>query len=115
MPPRTNPLKLNKLQLKTLTLFQELAGVAGDSMRDESTGGTRVNGIPAPHGDHFHIGDAAVLARDATGLRNEGAWMALIRKGLAADGVFPFSITITPAGLGYDTGLRDKILHDPDH
>jgi hypothetical protein len=39
----------------------------------------------------------------------------LVRKGLAAAGVFPFSFVVTPAGLGYDTGIRDQILHGTDH
>ena len=54
------------------------------------------------------------MARDATGLRNEGVWRALERKGLA-QGDFPFSMALTPAGMDYDTGLADKILHRSDH
>lgn len=115
MAQRANPLKLNGLQLKTLTILQELAGDPGITERDEATGGTRIIGIPTPHGNHFHVGARVVMSRDATGLTNEGVWMALVRKGLAAAGVFPFSIVVTPAGLGYDTGLRDRILHGSDH
>ncbi len=37
--------------------------------------------MPAPHGDHFHVGNSVVLFRDATGLVNEGVWAALQRKG----------------------------------
>jgi hypothetical protein len=55
------------------------------------------------------------MSGDATGLVNEGVWLALVRKGLAAAGVFPVSIVVTPAGLGYDTGMRDEILHGSDH
>ncbi len=115
MPPKANPLKLNKLQLKTLAILQELAGDPGISERDEGTGGTRITGIPAPHGNHFHVGARVVMSRDATGLTNEGVWLALVRKGVAAAGVFPFSIVVTPAGLGYETGIRDQILHGADH
>lgn len=115
MPPRTNPLKLNKLQLKTLAILQELASDPGITERDEVTGGTRIVGIPAPHGNHFHVGSSIVMSRDATGLNNEGVWLALIRKRLAAAAVFPFSIVVTPAGLGYETGLRGQILHGADH
>lgn len=115
MPPKTNPLKLNNLQLKTLTILQELAGDPGITERDETTGGTRILAIPAPHGNHFHVGTRVVMTSDATGLQNEGVWLALVRKGLAAAGVFPLSIVVTPAGLGYETGLRDKILHGSDH
>jgi hypothetical protein len=115
MPPKANPLKLNKLQLKTLTILQELAGDPGITERDDVTGGTRIIGIPAPHGNHFHVGARVVMSSDATGLNNEGVWLALVRKGLAAAGVFPFSFVVTPAGLGYDTGIRDQILHGTDH
>lgn len=115
MPPKTNPLKLNKLQLKTLAILQELAGDPGIAERDETTGGTRITGIPTPHGNHFHVGARVVMSSDATGLNNEGVWLALVRKGLAAAGVFPFSIVVTPAGLGYETGIRDRILHGSDH
>jgi len=115
MPPKANSLNLNKLQLKTLTILQELAGDPGITEHDEVSGGTRIIGIPAPHGNHFHVGGRVVMTRDATGLNNEGVWLALVRKGLAAAGVFPFSIVVTPAGLGYETGLRDQILHGSDH
>lgn len=115
MPPKKNPLKLNALQLKTLAIMQELASDPTVGERDETTGGIRIIGIPRPHGDHFHVGGKVVLSRDATGLANEGVWMALVRKGVAAAGVFPFSIVVTPAGLAYDTGLADSILHGPDH
>jgi hypothetical protein len=32
MPPKQNPLKLNPLQLRTLTLLQALAGVPGNAV-----------------------------------------------------------------------------------
>lgn len=115
MPPKANPLKLNKLQLKTLTILQELADDPGITEHDESSGGTRIHAIPAPHGNHFHVGARIVMTSDATGLNNEGVWLALVRKGLAAAGVFPFSIVVTPAGLAYETGLHDRILHGSDH
>ncbi len=115
MPPRKNPLRLNKLQLKTLAILQELTRDPSITERDETTGGARITTIPAPHGDHFHVGAKLVLARDATGLTNEGVWLALVRKGVAAAGVFPFSIVVTPAGLGYDTGVADSILRGADH
>lgn len=115
MPPKRNPLKLNKLQLKTLVILQELAGDPGITRRDEASGGVQITTIPAPHGDHFHVGQKVVLARDATGLANEGVWLALIRKGLAGAGAFPHTITLTPAGLGYETGIAESILHAAGH
>ena len=56
------------------------------------------------------MGDAVVAARDASGLHNEAAWVALERKGLLKS-MFPMAAVLTPSGLGYDTGLADKILH----
>jgi len=110
MPPKRNPLNLNPLQLKTLTLLQALAGIEGHVLRKAEDGSVTVAGIPAPHGDHFHMGDAVVASRDATGLGNQAAWVALERKGLILSH-FPQGATLTPAGLGYDTGLADVILH----
>ena len=115
MPPTKNPLKLNKLQLKTLAILQELAGNPGVTRRDAASGGVQITAIPAPHGDHFHVGAKVVLARDATGLANQGVWLALIRKGLAGAGAFPHTIVLTPAGLGYETGVADSILHQAEH
>jgi hypothetical protein len=110
MPPKRNPLNLNPLQLKTLTLLQALAAIEGHVIRKEEDGSVLVAGIPAPHGDHFHLGDAVVASRDATGLSNQAAWVALERKGLIVSH-FPQGATLTAAGLDYDTGLGDSILH----
>ncbi|HEX9448777.1 MAG TPA: hypothetical protein VF920_12390, partial [Dongiaceae bacterium] len=54
MPPKTNPLKLNALQLKTLTLFQELAQMDGFASPTEQDGHVMISRLPHPHGDHFH-------------------------------------------------------------
>ena len=114
MPPKKNPLKLNVLQLKTLTLFQELARNPETSTRIEQTGEVAITAMPHPHGDHFHVGKAVVLSRDATGLANPAVWNALERKGLARSAL-PRGITLTPAGLDYDTGAAAKIIHRSDH
>jgi hypothetical protein len=114
MAPKKNPLNLNPLQLRTLTLLQELARLNGESAPEEPEGHVLVAGLPQPHGDHFHVGDAVVLTRDATGLGNEAAWMALERKGLIKS-QFPLAAVMTPAGLAYDTGLREQILHRSHH
>ena len=108
MPTKRNPLGLNALQLKTLTLLQELARITG------KTGPAEEAGIavrpPDPHGDHFHLGEAVVASRDATGLRNPAVWAALERKGLIRS-MYPHEAVVTPLGLNYETGLREVILH----
>ena len=70
--------------------------------------------LPHAHGDHFHVGDAVVSGRDATGLANEAVWTALERKGLIKS-LFPMAVVLTPSGLDYDTGLADQILHRHAH
>src|SRR5690348_2159956 len=104
MPPKKNPLSLNPLQLKTLTLLQELARLPGHGRPAEESGAVLVSNLPRPHGDHFHLGEAVVLSRDATGLANAAVWVALERKGLIKS-MFPAAALLTPAGLAYDTGL----------
>ena len=114
MPSKRNPLNLNPLQLKTLTLLQELARTAGKPAAEEEPGGVAISQLPNPHGDHFHIGEAVVAARDATGLRNPVVWAALERKGLIRPRL-PEAVILTPAGQDYDTGLRDAVLHRAAH
>lgn len=114
MAPKKNPLGLNALQLKTLTLLQEMARLGGRPAPDEPDGHILVSGMPHAHGDHFHMGDAIVRSQDASGLSNEGAWAALERKGLIK-AMFPIAAILTPAGLAYDTGLREVILHRGHH
>ena len=114
MPPRANPLKLNSLQLKTLTLLQAVAAQPEFAEADPTTGEMRIRRLPHPHGDHFHIGRHAVMTRDASGLDNPSVWAALTRKGLVRtyeDG----SYAVTEDGLSYETGMRNTILHGSDH
>jgi hypothetical protein len=114
MPPKHNPLKLNALQLRTLALLQALAQVRGIAQSGPQPGEVMIVRFPEPHGDHFHVGDAVVTTRDASGLYNEAVWNALTRKGLArAD--WPHSITLTPAALEYDAGPAGEILRAPPH
>ncbi len=114
MPQKKNPLNLNALQLRTLTILQQLARFPESSTTNEQTGEVMITNLPHPHGNHFHCGDAVVMTRDATGLRNEAVWKALERKGLARP-FFPFGIALTAEGLTYDTGLGSSILHRADH
>jgi hypothetical protein len=114
VPPKKNPLNLNALQLKTLTLLQELARLPGHARPAEQPGAVIVTNLPEPHGDHFHLGDAVVASRDATGLANPAAWAALERKGLIQSS-FPIAAVVTAAGMAYDTGLAGMLLHRAHH
>jgi hypothetical protein len=114
MPAKRNPLNLNPLQLKTLTLLQELARIAGTPEAADEAGGLAITELPHPHGDHFHLGEAVVAAKDATGLRNPSVWRALERKGLIRPKL-PEAVILTLLGQQYDTGIRDAILHRTSH
>ncbi|HEX4637286.1 MAG TPA: hypothetical protein VH189_13960 [Rhizomicrobium sp.] len=109
MPPKANPSKLNPLQLRTLTLLQAIAQIPG-AANPTPEGDTAITQFPHAHGDHIHLGDATVMARDATGLENENVWNALSRKGLIK-AAWPDQIALTPAGAAYETGIADQILH----
>lgn len=114
MAPRKNPLKLNKLQLRTLALMQELARHPDTSTHDAATGEALLTVLPRPHGDHVHVGGLVVSARDASGFGNEAVWVALQRKGLIRS-AFPRAVTLTKQGLAYDTGLSAPAAHPSDH
>jgi ribosomal protein S19E (S16A) len=114
MPPRHNPLKLNPLQLRTLTLLQALARDPAAARGGPGAGEVTVDRFPQAHGGHFHVGNAAVSAKDASGLYIDKVWHALERKGLArAD--WPHNITLTAEGLAYETGLAHEILGPSPH
>ncbi|MDP6602804.1 MAG: hypothetical protein QGG17_01270 [Rhodospirillales bacterium] len=108
------PIKLNNLQARTLTVLQELARHPETSTEDADTGNVLITQFPDPHGNHFHVGEAVVMAANATGLRNESVWKALERKGLAR-AFFPHGIALTPDGQAFDTGLGETILIRADH
>jgi hypothetical protein len=112
MPPVKNPLGLNNLQLKTLTILQE---VAADAVIDEASGEAMLDPLPRPHGDHFHVGHRVVFSKDASGLANRAVWVALERKGLIRPLAFPHALALTATGRGYQTGLGDQILHGHGH
>lgn len=111
---KPNPLKLNKLQARTLVLAQVIAREEDGAIRDAATGDAVLTKIPHAHGDHVHVGRFMVSARDASGFSNPAVWVALARKGLVrtAD---PRRIALTPAGQSYDTGLGDRFLSESDH
>lgn len=111
---KKNPLKLNALQLKTLTILQQLARSPDHAQPGDEEGSMMVSNFPAAHGNHFHVGDAVVSARDASGLGNANVFAILERKGLLRS-MFPMGAMLTAAALAYDTGLADKVLHRSDH
>jgi hypothetical protein len=113
MAPKRNPLNLNPLQLKTLTLLQELARLPDYSRPGDEPESVVLTRLPSPHGDHFHLGETVVASRDATGLRNPAVWAALERKGLVQSS--PPVAILTALGLSYETGLRTSILHNAAH
>ena len=113
MASSKNPLRLNALQLKTLTLFQEIARIVELSTQLED-GGHMIKRIPFPHHDHLHIGSSIVSAKDASGLTNENVWNALARKDLIKKTNFPDTLVLTKAGQDYVTWLRDDMLMTRD-
>jgi len=114
MPPKKNPLNLNKLQLRTLALTQVLANEPSVSEKDETTGDVKILQMPHIHGDHVHIGGFTVSARDASGFSNPAVWVALRRKELIKDADLG-GVTLSAAGVAYDTGLNDNFIEDSDH
>ncbi len=86
MPDKKNPLGLNTLQLKTLTILQAVAEIDDAEVTEpnETDGSIKIKSLPHAHGNHFHVGRYLVSAGDATGLQNSGVWAALERKGLVA-------------------------------
>ena len=114
MPPKKNPLKLNKLQLRTLALAQILAELPDITRVDDETGDITLLQLPHAHGDHMHIGEFVVSARDAIGLTNPAVWKALERKDLACNATH-LTIPLTPLGQAYETGLGDRFLSPSSH
>ena len=82
MATKTNPLKLNPLQLRTLTVLQALVRVPEAGEPGPGDGEFTIRRFPGRHADHFHVGEFVVSGSHATGLFNEAVWNALSRKGL---------------------------------
>ena len=107
-------IKLNALQSKTLVLLQVLAKDDQSSMPGPIEGSRLVTGLPHGHGNHMHVGQFVVSAKDATGLQNPSVWKALIRKGLVGEN-WPSEMLVTKEGLEFSTGLEDKFMNVSDH
>jgi len=114
MTTKTNPSKLNPLQLRTLQILQLLARVQGAATPGPQVGEVTITRFPMAHGDHIHLGDYIVKSKDASGLQNEAVWNALTRKGLArAD--WPRAIVLTEEGRNYVTDMGNKIVFRAPH
>ncbi|WP_120498923.1 hypothetical protein [Kiloniella sp. EL199] len=112
MVAKKNPLKLNKLQLRTLVLAQVIGRDKRQAVHHPNRDVT-LSQLPHTHGDHVHVGEFVVSAKDASGFNNPAVWVALARKGLVReDGQ---TITLTAEGVAYETGLGDKFLEKSDH
>jgi hypothetical protein len=94
-------------------LLQVIAGIPGAASQSPN-GEVVISQFPAAHGDHFHLADATVAAKDASGLYNQAVWHALTRKGLAK-AEWPHLMALTPEGLAYDTGAAKEILRKAAH
>lgn len=113
MPAKKNPLKLNKLQLRTLVLLQVMGRDTHHAM-EQADGSVVIPNLPHAHGDHLHVGEFVVSAKDASGLSNPSVWAALARKGLVANANIP-PIVLTPEGQNYETGLAQHFMSKSDH
>ncbi|MFD2206585.1 hypothetical protein [Kiloniella antarctica] len=112
MAAKKNPLKLNKLQLRTLVLAQVIARDERQAVH-HSNGDVTLSQLPHAHGNHVHVGEYVVSAKETSGFSNAAVWAALVRKGLVKEVGTP--ITLTAEGVVYDTGLGDKFLKKSDH
>ena len=109
MPVGTSPLKLNRLQLRILTIFQQLARFPETSSENIEIGEVMISNLPKPRGSQFYCGNSIVLTKNSTGLTNESVWKALERKGLARS-FFPLGIAIKTNRMNYNMGLSKLIL-----
>ena len=114
MVAKKNPLKLNSLQLRTLTLCQVLAREESLTTTDINDNSITINQMPHVHGNHVHIGKFVVSARDASGFSNPAVWVALKRKNLIKE-IPSMSLTLTAEGVSYETGLSDQFVEESDH
>ena len=114
MAAHRNPLRLNNLQLKSLTLLQMLAAEEGFSRPGPREGEVTITRLPTPHGDHFHLGPYVLESREAGGLGNPAVRKVLSRKGLVRQ-FGEGGLAVTPAGMGYDTGCELNTLRPSDH
>ena len=114
MATRRNPLKLNKLQRKSLAVLQMIAAQEESSRPGPREGEVSIERLPTPHGDHLHLGPYVLQGRETAGLMNPAVWSALLRKGLVRE-FGEDGLAVTPAGLDYDTDYELDTLRPSDH
>lgn len=114
MLPPTKKIKLNPLQSKTLILLQILARDAESSAPVADSEDIRITQMPHGHGNHVHVGQYVVSAKDASGLENPAVWAALVRKGFVREN-WQTEIVIKATGLAFSTGLENKFVSTSDH
>src|SRR3546814_15147418 len=102
---KKNPLKLNALQLKTLAILQQMARSPEHAQPGDEEGSMLVTNFPAAHGNHFHVGDAVVLTRAASGLANASVFVVLERTGLLRS-LHPLGAMLTAAAPAYTSEER---------
>lgn len=105
---KKNPLKLNKLQLRTLAIAQIIAKDPMKSLTDAETGDVALLSVPHSHGNHAHVGPYVVSAKDVSGFQNDAVWVALARKKLTLGSPSDGQMVLLKAGVDYVTGLEDK-------
>ncbi len=114
MVAKKNPLKLNKLQLRTLALAQVIADDPALVQVDGVSGDVMLLSLPHAHGDHVHIGSFSVSVRDISGFSNPAVWAVMERKGLARN-TNGMTVTLTADGMAYDTGLGHHFRKLSEH
>lgn len=111
---KKNPLKLNKLQARTLVLLQVLARQEDNARSVDGSDDVEILSLPQPHGNHFHVGPFVVSSADANGFTNEAVWKVLNKRGLAYR-PNPLTVILTKAGQDYETGLGHHFMTTSDH
>ncbi|MFT6557387.1 hypothetical protein [Sneathiella sp.] len=114
MPTKPKAIKLNPLQSKTLVLLKILAKDPDSSQPVDGCDDVRITRMPHAHGNHMHVGDFTVSAKDASGLSNPSVWTALARKGFVGEN-WPNEVVVTAKGLAFTTGLEEKFVSPSDH
>ena len=113
MPPRNNPLKLNSLQLRTLTCCRRWRAFRAPQ-RMPAMAKSPSRSFRRHMAITFISATRWSRARMRPDSINEAVWNALARKGLARSD-YPRQIVLTAEGLGYNTGEAREILRGSGH